>query len=160
MHDNMHNMHVDCRVSQIIRFTAYFLRNISKITSRMSFSCHRYTPGRSKINPKCFLGMLLSPKNITEDSTCNKNSLKCFNDHAQPKIMIFFMSQFRVKSQIQFLAIYVKTEGFRAQRCYTGIYKHACSASFKPKTKSLRPSEAEILITRNRDHAQKRRGQF
>ena len=60
---------------QITRFAAYFYRNISKMTSRMSFSCHRYTPGRSKIHPKCFLDMLLSPKNITEDSTYNKNSL-------------------------------------------------------------------------------------
>ena len=45
------------------------------MTSHMSFSCHRYTPGRSKIHPKCFLDMLLSPKNFIENFAYNKNSL-------------------------------------------------------------------------------------
>ena len=60
---------------EITQFTAYFYRNISKMTSRMPFSCDRYTPDKSKIPPRCFLGLLLSLMNITEDSTYNKNSL-------------------------------------------------------------------------------------
>ena len=113
-------------------------------------------PGRSKIHPKRIYACYSVPKTSLKTPQAMKQSLECSGDYSQPKIMISFMSQIRVKSQIQFLAIYVKTEGLRAQRCYTSINKHAYSASFKPKTKSLRPSEAEIMITCNRDHAPKR----
>ena len=54
--------------SLITRFAAYLGRNVSKIASRGSFSCHRHTSGRSDMHAKYLFGILCSPKYITKDS--------------------------------------------------------------------------------------------
>ena len=46
--------------------------------------------------------------------------------------------------QNRFFAIYAKTEGPTEKLPYTSIYKLEYCGHFKPKTKSLRPSEAKI----------------
>ena len=53
----------------------YLCRNISKITSRMSFSCNHLTSGRSDIHDKYHFGILYSSKYITEDSPCNESRI-------------------------------------------------------------------------------------
>ena len=55
--------------SSITRFAAYLGRNVSKIASRGSFSCHRHTSGRSDMHAKYLFGILYGSKYITEDST-------------------------------------------------------------------------------------------
>ena len=69
------------------------------------------------------------------------------------KTDVFIQSRKPRRSVIQFFVNYVKSKGFRAQRCYTSIYKHAYCGSIEPKNKSLGPSEAEISIAHNRDKA-------
>ena len=73
---------------------------------------------------------------------------------------IFPIFQFSRMWRIQFLAYKSKTEGLGAQSCITSIYKLDYCGHFKPKFKSLRPSEAEIEITPCRENAQKRAWPF
>ena len=61
----------------------------------------------------------------------------------------------RIK-EIQFLAIYEKSNGFRAQGCYKCQYKLDYCGHFVKKIRSLRPSEAEIQVPRNCGHAPKK----
>ena len=73
---------------------------------------------------------------------------------------IFPIFQFSRLWRIQFLAYKSKTEGLGAQSCITSINKLDYCSHFKPKFKSLRPSEAEIEITPCRENTQKRAWPF
>ena len=72
------------------------------------------------------------------------------------KIDVFCESRKSRRTIIQFFVNYAKSKGFRAQRWYKCQYKLAYCGHFEPKNKSLRPSEAEIVIACNRDYAQKK----
>ena len=83
----------------------------------------------------------------------NKMISKSFKLQIEAKLdnfLYFLMLRLR---EFQFLAIYNKTDRFRAQGCYKCQYKLDYCSHFEKKIESLRPSEAEIRCFDFRDFA-------